>query len=95
MFSLLTQPALNQFIATFSMQVVYAVLKSIVILVVQNEYVNALMELANGTMKIRVFVMLDHVKTHLIIVKMDPSGTHVSMLVSAKAMLNNTASNML
>ena len=95
MFSLLTQPALNRFIATFSMQVVFAVLKSIVIPVAQNEYVNALMELANGIMKIRVFVMLDHVKTRLIIVKMDPSGTHVSMPVSAKAMLNNTASNVL
>ena len=42
MFSLSTQPALNQFITTYPMQVVNAVSKSMVILAMQYEYVNAL-----------------------------------------------------
>ena len=43
MFSRSTQPAMEQFITTYPMQVVNAVSKSMVILVMQYEYVNALM----------------------------------------------------
>ena len=44
-------------------------------------------------MKIQVFVTSDHVKTHLIIAQMDPTGAHVIMVVPAKAMLNNITSD--
>ena len=44
MFSRSIQPAMEQFIRTYPMQVVNAVSKSMVILVMQYEYVNALME---------------------------------------------------